>query len=604
MIVGDYRLLRPLGRGGMAEVWLGRHSLTGGSAAVKVLRDGAGATARASLARERRALARLHHPSIVALFDGGPDHLVTSFVDGTDLARRMRAPVSAAEALGIARAIALALDHAHRRGVVHRDVKPSNVLIDVRGDAFLGDFGVASIDGDQADAVGTPAFAAPEQRRGAPVDGAADQFALARTVLAMWLGAPDALDAVRDRALHDVLSRALDADPRRRFSSCAELADALGSLGDREREVATRAPSRRGLASFAWASAAERRESSIVERVDHRVRALAAAGALDRAATERFLARSGYADLGFSIHARTERLGPLDRPDALARVERIVVPLHGLWTDRETWRELAPRIARMNATGLVITPDLLGFGASPLVDEAPSVEVIGPRATFETVRAWLALLGLGEVPTTYVAYSYMSTAILELGDDALRAHESAVVLAPSIPFFDASIRAQLRALRLVAHLGVIHVESYRALVRWLGENLPAYGVLSPADRERMIAMARAVPPLRQARFADAMLAARAPRTHERDRSVVAVTPDDPAFPAVRRAPELERLGYHAPRVVHLTFGAHHPHLPSATHPEWNARNVHELADLVDQLRSFVDRPAPSLSTTLTARGPW
>ena len=136
-IVGDYQLIRRLGSGAMGEVWLGRHQLTETFAAVKLLRANVKSKERVrkTFDRERRAIGRLGHPHIVALFDVGTDWLATAYVDGTDLARRLKTPIEPATAVHITLQIASALAHAHAYGVVHRDVKPSNILIDTAGNA-------------------------------------------------------------------------------------------------------------------------------------------------------------------------------------------------------------------------------------------------------------------------------------------------------------------------------------------------------------------------------------------------------------------------------------------------------------------------------------
>ena len=199
-VVGDYALVRALGSGSMGEVWLGRHLITNAPAAVKLLHRHVATKERIArfFEREQRAIARLSHPHIVALYDHGPGYLVTAFVDGHDLARSLQTPIAPSVAVRYCAQIASALQHAHSRGVVHRDVKPSNILVDRRGNAYLADFGLAAIS-DDLDAsrelrVGTPDFMSPEQARGV-VSPAADQYALGRTVLEMLAGGNVALDA-------------------------------------------------------------------------------------------------------------------------------------------------------------------------------------------------------------------------------------------------------------------------------------------------------------------------------------------------------------------------------------------------------------------------
>src|SRR5688572_18391352 len=217
--VGPYRLVRRIGRGGMGEVWLGQHEISGTLGAVKRLDDGRGRDRLAGYAgREGRAVLRLDHPHVVPVLEVGEDYLVTAYVEGGDLARRLHTSIEPAIAIRLTRQIADALDHAHRRGVIHRDVKPSNILVDARGNAYLADFGLAVLSDDtdtpSVRAAGTPQFMAPEQRRGGRIDAAADQYALGRTLLEMLVGgkvsvereaALDELPAYLPAALRDAI---------------------------------------------------------------------------------------------------------------------------------------------------------------------------------------------------------------------------------------------------------------------------------------------------------------------------------------------------------------------------------------------------------------
>src|SRR5277367_5986257 len=168
--VGDYELLRRIGSGAMGEVWLAKHRVTGGVSAVKLLHPAVASRERAQrfFARERRAIARLAHPHIVALHGMGDGFIATAYIDGADLSRRMQTPIEPRVAVRFALQIASALEHAHVRGIVHRDVKPSNILVDRRGNAYLTDFGLAALMDDDAaqERAGTPAFMPPEQARG------------------------------------------------------------------------------------------------------------------------------------------------------------------------------------------------------------------------------------------------------------------------------------------------------------------------------------------------------------------------------------------------------------------------------------------------------
>ncbi len=193
LALNRYRLTRRLGAGAFGVVWLAHDERLDRMVAVKriELRDDQVA-ARAE--REALAAARLSHPAIVALHEAGRDneaiHLVSELVLGPTLADLLDAgALSDRDVLRIGVALSEALGHAHERGVVHRDVKPANVIVPERpageaGIAKLTDFGVAAIAGDDGltrtgDVVGTLAYMAPEQAEGLPVTGAADLYALA-----------------------------------------------------------------------------------------------------------------------------------------------------------------------------------------------------------------------------------------------------------------------------------------------------------------------------------------------------------------------------------------------------------------------------------------
>ncbi len=189
--VGRYRVVRVLGQGGFGVVYLGHDDRLDRDVAVKVPHPHLVSTATdaAAYLSEARTVAGLEHPHIVPVFDtdGTAEHpcfVVSRFIDGSDLATRLKAaPMSQAEAVDLVATVALALHFAHTRGVVHRDVKPANLLLDRAGVPFVGDFGVALREQDVGRGpryAGTPSYMSPEQARGEGhrVDGRSDVFAL------------------------------------------------------------------------------------------------------------------------------------------------------------------------------------------------------------------------------------------------------------------------------------------------------------------------------------------------------------------------------------------------------------------------------------------
>ncbi|MDE3166480.1 MAG: serine/threonine protein kinase, partial [Acidobacteriota bacterium] len=141
-MLGPYRIERPLGEGGMGDVYLGRDTRLGRDVAVKVVREEFGSRFQ----REARAISALNHPHICTLYDVGPDYLVMEYAAGQTLQERIRRKgLPLKEALGYAIQIADALAAAHAAGILHRDIKPANILWDRRRDeALLGDFGIAA----------------------------------------------------------------------------------------------------------------------------------------------------------------------------------------------------------------------------------------------------------------------------------------------------------------------------------------------------------------------------------------------------------------------------------------------------------------------------
>jgi hypothetical protein len=223
---GDVVLLRQLGQGGMGKVYRATWRGSAGPVAVKLLRKPLREhlTAAAHFRAEAALLARLRHPGVVAvhgigLLPDGGHFLVMDLVEGNDLARQPRPPL--ADALRWVAEAADALEYAHGMGVVHCDVKPSNLLLGGDGHVRVSDFGMArSLAGGDAPHGGTPGFMAPEQSRpGGRVSRRTDVYGLGAVLRALLPERPAAVDAVCRRCLAPA--------PRARYASAAELASAL-----------------------------------------------------------------------------------------------------------------------------------------------------------------------------------------------------------------------------------------------------------------------------------------------------------------------------------------------------------------------------------------
>ncbi len=262
---GDYTALSPIGRGGMGHVYRATHTPSGDTVALKVLREHlcGGDESEKRFLREAEIATRLSHPNIVhmrgkGVLDGVP-YLVMELVEGTDLASLLRAgeKLSMDDALAILRGVAAALDHAHAEGIVHRDVKPSNILLAApEHHPVLTDFGIAWIDAPttrltrEGAVLGTLDYISPEQIHGEEeISGRADVYALGVTAFEMITGArpfaenravrlamahlmrppPDPRTLVPELPRHiaQALGRALSKHPNGRFSTPGEFVAAL-----------------------------------------------------------------------------------------------------------------------------------------------------------------------------------------------------------------------------------------------------------------------------------------------------------------------------------------------------------------------------------------
>ena len=196
-----YRPGELVGVGGSASVYRATDRRTGDTVAVKVLHSTADPDTAARFAAEVRVLQGLRHPGLAQIVDAGVDHhhpyLVTRFVEGRTLQAALHEGEMDVEVTaGLGARLAATLAHVHARGIVHRDVKPANILLDEAGRPFLTDFGVSRIVAathmtETGGVVGTPAYMAPEQVRGVRGGPAADVYALGLVLLEMLTGLRD-----------------------------------------------------------------------------------------------------------------------------------------------------------------------------------------------------------------------------------------------------------------------------------------------------------------------------------------------------------------------------------------------------------------------------
>jgi serine/threonine-protein kinase len=272
--IGGYEILGELGRGAMGVVYHGRDAAIGRPVAIKVIRIDAGtspdesAQLRQRLIREASVAGKIYHPGIVTVHQLGEDgdnvFIVMEFVEGSSLESLLthNPTLDRAWSLDILAQVAVALDYAHKAGVVHRDIKPANILVRGDGRVKIADFGIAKMTAGVTSgltaagvSIGSPAYMSPEQIQASEIDGRSDQFALATIAFQMLAGRmpfkgttahtlmfqivtadpfdPQPGDLPLTPGVRAVLARALAKKPESRFPDCAsfiqELTNAAGA---------------------------------------------------------------------------------------------------------------------------------------------------------------------------------------------------------------------------------------------------------------------------------------------------------------------------------------------------------------------------------------
>jgi eukaryotic-like serine/threonine-protein kinase len=273
--ISHYEIIRQLGAGGMGEVYLARDTKLGRQVAIKLVKAESlsDEQARKRLVREARAAATLDHPNICVVHEVGEENnhtfVVMQYVEGETLASRIRAKsFDLAELLDLAMQIADALAEAHSKGIVHRDIKPQNIIINRKGQVKVLDFGLAKVVRDpelsenlsQTESLmttpglimGTVQYMSPEQAKGEPLDGRSDIFSLGimlyematrrqpfttdnviGTISSILMAEPPPLTRFKadaPAALQSIVSKALAKDKQKRYQTARELLDDLKSL--------------------------------------------------------------------------------------------------------------------------------------------------------------------------------------------------------------------------------------------------------------------------------------------------------------------------------------------------------------------------------------
>jgi len=280
---GRYEIIEELGRGSMGVVYRAYDPQIDRVVALKALREDR-VTSKDFVQRflkEAKAIGRLSHPNIVTVFDVGEDHgtiyIAMELLEGIPLNRKVdEKSVSLQEAVGFGIQMAETLGYAHQKGIIHRDVKPSNIILQSSGQIKMTDFGIARIEDASAsvqtqagEILGTPAYMSPEQVFGRPVDGRSDLFSLGIILYELCTGKrpfsgenmvavfhavtqnhppePMKLNPAISQKLSQIIMKCLKKAPEERFETGHALAHALSENLEKKEPPLQKAPKRKGL---------------------------------------------------------------------------------------------------------------------------------------------------------------------------------------------------------------------------------------------------------------------------------------------------------------------------------------------------------------------
>ncbi len=259
--LGQFEIVEEIGRGGMATVYRARQKSINRMVAIKVLPRALlhDSSFYERFTREVDVIAQLEHPHILPIYDfgevNGMPYIAMRYLAGGSLAARIRrGPLTPAQIVRPLSQVAQALDYAHQQGIIHRDIKPGNILLDEQGNAYLADFGIARVLNSTLTAssiIGTPSFMSPEQGMGQPLDGRSDLYSLGIVLFELLTGSEpfsadtpvglllkhinDPLPSLRARrpelspGIEAVVQKAAAKQPGDRYATASDMANALAA---------------------------------------------------------------------------------------------------------------------------------------------------------------------------------------------------------------------------------------------------------------------------------------------------------------------------------------------------------------------------------------
>ena len=394
--LGPYEILSPIGKGGMGEVWRARDTRLHRIVALKQLNG----QHTNRFEQEARAIAAMNHPHICQIYDVGPDFLVLEYVEGAPIG----GPMATADALRAALQIASALEAAHAKGILHRDLKPGNIMMTAAG-AKLLDFGLAKLitDEDATHTIGisgTPVYMSPEQAEGKPLDARSDIFSFGAVLYEVVAGrrAFDNLVAVLrdeprmlDSPLAGIVSRCLAKRITERFQNIADVKGAL------ERLLAKPMDQRPSVAVLPFANMGGNKEEEyfsdgLAEEIINALTKVSGLRVIARASAFRFRGEPDLRKIGDTLRVRTLLEGSVRRAGNRLRVTAQLVNIEDdspIWSERYD-RELADVFVLQDEISLAIVDALkVQLVGSPNQPQGPHTLVRRKTANPEAFQACL-----------------------------------------------------------------------------------------------------------------------------------------------------------------------------------------------------------------------
>jgi pimeloyl-ACP methyl ester carboxylesterase len=303
-----------------------------------------------------------------------------------------------------------------------------------------------------------------------------------------------------------------------------------------------------------------------------------ARGVIDHEQAAAFTSTTGHSDFTWTVYARADTLGPIAGGHALACARAVVVLCHGGFCNRHVWASLAPIICRKSPHAVVLVPDLYGSPDAPYCADVTPAQ-LQPTALTTVLRSWLAMLGLDSAPQVLVGHSYGATCLLSAADSDFGPRVWRVAVTP---FFARGLqRVILRMMAPVLGVGLRWRWYRRLFTRWNLQVNAYYRTFTPELRKTVERLTVQQPARLVAAYFRALSRAVPAVASELRRCSLVLVETDPLLPQEAAIDLLRKTGLNERQVYLLGAGEHYPQVENLEFPEKSARNVDEIAAIVD-----------------------